>query len=329
MTVYIFRRILWLIPTLIAVSFVAFVIIDLPPGDYVTTYATNRANSGQAASEEYLEAMREHYGFGQPIYVRYWKWISRVLVGDFGTSFAWSQSVNQLIWQRMELTLLLSVSTLFFTWIVALPIGIYSAVRQYSPLDYVFTFIGFIGLAMPNFLLALILMYLSFKFFGTAVGGLFSPEFEEAPWSWERMLDLLSHLWVPIVIVGTSGTAQLIRVMRANLLDELRKPYVIAARSRGLPEWKVILKYPVRVAINPFISTLGWVLPGLISGTVIVAIVLSLPTTGPMLLRALLQQDMYLAGGFILLLSVLTVIGTIISDLLLAWLDPRVRYQMR
>lgn len=212
-------------------------------------------------------------------------------------------------------------------WIVAFPVGVYSAVKQYSPGDYIATFLGFIGVAVPNFLLALVLMYIAFKYFNQSVGGLFSPEYQEAPWNWDKVLDLISHLWIPIIIVGTEGTAGLIRIMRANLLDELRKPYVVTARAKGLPEWKLLLKYPVRVALNPFISTVGWVLPGLVSGSAIVSIVLSLPTTGPILLRALLSQDMYLAGSFLLMLSVLTVIGTLLSDLLLAWLDPRIRYE--
>jgi peptide/nickel transport system permease protein len=226
----------------------------------------------------------------------------------------------------MGMTLALSVATLMVTWMIALPIGIYSAVKQYSPGDYVATFIGFIGVAVPDFLISLVLMYIAFKYFNQSVGGLFSPGLENAEWSWEKFVDLLSHLWIPVIIIGLSGTAALIRVMRANLLDELRKPYVIAARARGLPERTVILKYPVRVALNPFISTVGWVLPGLVSGSIIVAVVLSLPTVGPLLLRSLLSQDMYLAGAFILLLSVLTMFGTLISDLLLGLVDPRIRY---
>jgi peptide/nickel transport system permease protein len=324
---FILRRFLWLIPTIFAVSFVAFVIIDLPPGDYITTYIAQIQASGQTVDQEFIDAMRDRYGLDQSIFVRYWKWFSNVLQGDFGMSLEWNMPVTTLIWERLQLTLLLSITTLIFTWLVALPIGIYTAVRQYSLADYIFTFIGFIGLAIPNFLLALILMYFSFKYFNTSIGGLFSPEFVDTPWSFERVLDLLEHLWIPVIILGTAGTAELIRVMRANLLDELRKPYVITARARGLQEWKVILRYPVRVALNPFVSTVGWVLPTLISGSIIVAVVLSLPTTGPLLLRALLSQDMYLAGAFILILSILTIAGTLISDLLLAWLDPRIRYR--
>src|SRR5690606_1094961 len=221
----------------------------------------------------------------------------------------------------------ITVSALIFTWFIAFPIGIYSAVRQYSLGDYIATTFGFLGLAIPNFLLGLVLMYIAFKYFGQSVGGLFSPEYEDAPWSMAKVVDLLSHLWIPMIILGTAGAASLIRVMRANLLDELRKPYVVTARAKGLPEWKVILKYPVRVALHRFVSTAGWLLPGLVSGPIIVAVVLSLPTTGPLLLRSLTSQDMYLAGAFILLLSVLTLFGTLISDIILAWLDPRIRYE--
>ncbi|MBX3014368.1 MAG: ABC transporter permease [Caldilineaceae bacterium] len=325
---FILRRTLYLIPTLIAISLVMFIIIQLPPGDYLTTLVAAMASQGESVDQAALVALRERYGLGQPIYVQYWKWISSIIFhGDFGRSFAYNLPVSSLIWERLALTMVLSVCSLFFVWLIAFPVGVYSAVRQYSWGDYVATFLGFIGVAVPNFLLALVLMYVAFKYFNQSVGGLFSPEYQEAPWSWDKVLDLLGHLWIPIIIIGTEGTAGLIRIMRANLLDELRKPYVVTARAKGLPEWKLLLKYPVRVALNPFISTVGWVLPGLVSGSAIVSIVLSLPTTGPILLRALLSQDMYLAGSFLLMLSVLTVIGTLLSDLLLAWLDPRIRYE--
>ena len=324
---YVFRRILWMIPTLAAISIVSFIIIDLPPGDYLTSYVANLRSTGEEVDQAVLESLRQRYGLGEPIYVRYWKWISGVLQGDFGRSFEWNQPVHELIWGRLQLNVILAVVTLMFTWMVAFPIGVYSAVRQYSLGDYFFTFLGFIGLAVPNFLIALILMYISFKYFGVTVGGLFSPEFIDAPWSLARVWDMLQRLWIPVVILGTAGTAGLIRTMRANLLDELSKPYVVTARAKGLPEWKVLLTYPVRIALNPFISTVGWILPSLVSGSIIVAVVLSLPTTGPLLLQALMSQDMYLAGAFILMLSTLTVIGTLISDLLLAWLDPRIRYE--
>jgi peptide/nickel transport system permease protein len=322
------KRILYMIPTLFAISIVAFIIIQLPPGDYLTTLVASLASQGEQVDPASLQALRERYGLGQPIYVQYFKWISGILLrGDFGQSFAWNMPVSALIWERLVLTFVLSLASLLFVWMVAFPIGIYSAVRQYSVGDYFATFIGFIGLATPNFLIALVLMYIAFKYFNQSVGGLFSPEYQEAPWNLAKVWDLLGHLWIPIIILGTEGTAALIRVMRANLLDELRKPYVVTARAKGLPEWKVILKYPVRLALNPFISTVGWVLPGLVSGSAIVSIVLSLPTTGPLLFRALLSQDMYLAASFILMLSVLTVIGTLVSDLLLAWMDPRIRYE--
>lgn len=328
MAAFLLRRIFYMIPTLIVTSLVAFLVIQAPPGDYLTTIVSTLASQGEEVDPAALKALEIRYGLGQPVYVQYWKWISGIVLrGDFGHSFSWNKPVSSLIWQRLSLTMLLSISSLIFVWVVAFPIGIISAVRQYSAMDYVSTTIGFIGLATPNFLLALIMMYISFKYFGQSIGGLFSPEYVSAAWGWDKFVDLLSHLWIPVVIIGTAGTAQLIRIMRANLLDELRKPYVVTARAKGLPEWKLTLKYPVRIALNPFISTVGWVLPTLISGATITAIVLSLPTTGPLLLRALTSQDMYLAASFILMLSVLTVIGTIISDVLLALLDPRIRLE--
>jgi peptide/nickel transport system permease protein len=317
-----------MIPTLFAVSLVSFIIIQLPPGDFLTSYMANRAGSGETVEQEVITAMNQRFGLDRPIYVQYFMWISNIITkGDFGQSFAWNSPVDQLLWSRMSLTIILSVSTLLFTWFIAFPIGIYSAVRQYSIGDYVASFFGFLGLAVPDFLLALVLMYIAFKYFNQSVGGLFSPDYVNADWSTAKVLDLISHLWIPMLILGLSGTASLIRVMRANLLDELRKPYVRTARAKGLPEWKVILKYPVRVALNPFVSTAGWLLPGLVSGSIIVAVVLSLPTSGPLLLSALQSQDMYLAGAFILLLSMLTMFGTLLSDVALAWLDPRIRYE--
>jgi peptide/nickel transport system permease protein len=328
MAAYIARRLLYMIPTLFLISVVSFVIIHLPPGDFLTTYAAGLAAQGETIDPATLAALRQRYGLGEPFHVQYWRWITGIVLrGDFGQSFEWNRPVADLIWNRLGLTVLLSVATLVFVWAVALPIGIYSALRKYSIGDYVATFVGFIGLATPNFLLALILMYIGFAYFGQSVGGLFSPEYLDQPWSWGKIVDLLAHLWIPMVVIGTAGTAGLIRVMRANLLDEIGKPYVVTARAKGLPERRLLVKYPVRVALNPFVSTVGWILPGLISGEAIVAIVLSLPTTGPLLLRALTSQDMYLAGSFILMLSLLTVIGTLVSDLLLAWLDPRIRYR--
>lgn len=279
-------------------------------------------------SQGEAEALRILYGLDQPIWVQYFKWLTRILVGDFGESMEWRRPVSEVIGDRLWMTVLISFFALILTWGIALPIGIYSAVRQYSVADYVFTFVSFIGLAVPNFLLALIIMYVAFRYFGANVGGLFSPEFEAAPWSMAKVWDLMKHLPLPALILALAGTAQLVRIMRANLLDELRKPYVVTARAKGLPERKVILKYPVRTALNPFASTIAYLFPYLVSGSVIISIVLSLPTVGPLLVRALIAQDMFLAGTIILLLGALTVIGTFISDLVLMWIDPRIRHQM-
>lgn len=324
---YILRRILYMIPTLFGISLIAFLIIQLPPGDYLTSMVANMESSGQTVDPAQIAQLREQYGFDQPIYVQYGKWIYGIVThGDFGQSFQWRQPVSALIWDRLGSTLMISIAALLFVWAVALPIGIYSAVRRYSIGDHVFTFLGFIGLAVPNFILALVLMYASYRLFGQSVGGLFSPQFESAAWSGGKLMDLLSHLWVPVIVIGLSGTAALIRILRANLTDELHKPYVLTARAKGLPEYKVVLKYPVRIALNPFVSALGWVLPHLVSGATIISIVLNLPTAGPLLLSSLVSQDMYLAGTFILLLGVLTLVGMLISDLLLALLDPRIRF---
>ncbi|CAH1679328.1 Peptide/nickel transport system permease protein [Hyphomicrobiales bacterium] len=324
---YIIRRILWSVPFLFVVSLIAFALIQAPPGDYLTTFAATLAQSGDVVDHERLELLRERYGLDQPFIVQYWKWITGVLVGDFGISFEWQQPVSNLIWERMALSVTLAMSTLLFTWAVAFPIGVYSAVKKYTFGDYVITAVGFIGLAMPSFLVALVLMYIAVVFFGSDVSGLFSEEFEKAPWSFAKIGDLLSHLWLPVIILGLGSTASLTRIMRANLLDELHKPYVTTARAKGLSELRLILKYPVRMALNPFVSTLGWAFPQLISGAVITAFVLSLPTSGPLLLQALLAQDMYLAGAFILLLCCLSVVGMLVSDILLAVIDPRIRYR--
>ena len=322
---YIARRILMMIPTLFLISIVSFIIIQLPPGDFLTSYVTQLSSMGDNVDESAIQALKDRYGLGQPLYVQYLRWMSNMLHGDFGHSMEWNKPVLGLLTERLPLTFVLAVSTMLFTWAIAFPIGIYSAVKQYSIGDYIATFLGFIGLAIPDFLLALILMWVFFAYFNQSVGGLFSPDFQEAPWSPAKVWDLGKHLIVPMVILGLGGTASLIRVMRANLLDELHKPYVVTARAKGLSESKLLLKYPVRAALNPFISTAGWYLPALVSGATIVAVVLSLPLTGPLLLRALMSQDMYLAGSFIFVLSALTVIGTLISDILLAWLDPRIR----
>ena len=285
------------------------------------------ADSGQTVDPAQMARMREIYGLDDPLWLQYWKWISGIVFrGDFGWSFEWGRPVSELIWERMGATLMISLASLLFVWSVSLPIGIYSAVRRHSVGDHVFTLLGFLGLAIPNFIMALTLMYFSYRYFGQSVGGLFSPEYVEAPWSWAKFVDLLGHLWIPIIVIGTNGTAALIRILRANLTDELNKPYVVTARAKGLPENQVILQYPVRIALNPFVSAIGWVLPELISGVTITAIVLNLPAAGPLLLRALVSQDMYLAGSFILLMGVLTLIGMLISDILLALLDPRIRF---
>jgi len=327
MLAYILRRLLIAIGTVWVISVVSFAIIQLPPGDYVTSYIAQLMSTGSLVTQEEAENLRAQYGLDQPIYVQYAKWVWLVLQGNFGVSMEWKRPVTEVIGDRLLLTVLLALTAVIFTWILAIPIGIYSAVRQYSVGDYVFTCMGFIGLAIPNFLLALVIMYLAFAYFGASVGGLFSTEYMDAPWSLARVQDLLKHLWIPAIILSTAGSAHLIRILRANLLDELRKPYVVTARAKGLSELRAILKYPVRVALNPFISTVGYTLPYLVSGSIIVSIVLSLPTVGPLLLKALLAQDMFLAGTIVLLLGVMTVIGTLISDILLIWVDPRIRLE--
>ncbi len=325
MILYIARRIVYLIPTLLIVSIIAFAVIQLPPGDFLASLISSAVETVDQAQ---VDALRDRYGLDEPVYVQYWKWISGIITkGDFGDSFEWNRPVSDLIWERIGLTMVISLVTLAFVWIVSIPIGIYSAVKKYTVGDYIVTVIGFIGLAIPNFLLALVLMYIAFRYFGQSVGGLFSPEYIVADWSLDRVIDLLAHLWLPVIILGTAGTAALIRVMRANLLDELSKLYVDAARARGLSELKLLFKYPVRVALNPLVSALAWVFPALVSGSAITSIVLNLQTTGPLLYRSLQSQDMYLAGSLILLVSVLTIIGTLVSDILLAWLDPRIQLQ--
>jgi peptide/nickel transport system permease protein len=327
MAQFIVRRVLLMIPTLFAISVVTFFIIQLPPGDFLTSMVSAMASQGEQVNQAALTALKERYGLGEPIYVQYYKWMRNILLhGDFGRSFEYNRPVTDLIGNRILATIGISIGSLIVTWAIAFPVGIYSAVRKYSAGDYFLTFFSFVGLAIPEFMLALVLLYVSFKYFGQSVGGFFSPEYIDAAWSPAKFFDLLQHLWVPIIIIGAANTAALIRIMRANLLDELNKPYVDTARAKGMEERKLLLKYPVRMALNPFVSTLGWVLPGIISGEVIVAVVLSLPTVGPLLLHALQSQDMYLAGSLILFTSILTVIGTLLSDIMLAWLDPRIRY---
>ncbi|MCG8351717.1 MAG: ABC transporter permease [Chloroflexales bacterium] len=328
MAQYIVRRLLLFIPMMFLISVVTFVIIQLPPGDYLTAFeAALAAESGSAGvSTERIAQLRERYGLDEPIYVQYWKWISSFVQGDLGYSFQWKRPVAEVLGPRMPLTIALSVITIVFTWVVAIPLGVYTALRKNKLGDYSASFVGFIGMAVPDFLLALCLMWVAFFYFGQSVGGLFSAEYIDAPWSWGKFLDMMSNIWIPVIVIGTSGIAGLMRILRANLLDELHKPYVEAARSKGLPEWYLTTKYPVRVALNPFVSGIGGVLPGLISGAAIVSIVLNLQTADPYLLRALLAQDMYLAGSYLLIISVLSMVGVLISDILLAWLDPRIRY---
>lgn len=328
MLVYIVKRVLWMIPSLFAVSFLAFVLIQLPPGDFVTNYIATLAASNEVVDQNAAAALRERFGLDDPMLVQYGKWIWGILSrGDFGLSFEWQQPVSGLIWERMALTLVLTLSTLIATWAIALPIGIYSAVKKYSIGDYLFTLVSFLGLAIPSFLLALVLMYVAVVVLGQDVGGLFSEQYQNAPWSWDKVVDLIAHLWIPVIILAISGTASLIRVMRANMLDEINKPYVTTARAKGLSEFQLLMKYPVRIALNPFISTISWLLPNLISGSIVVAIVLNLPTAAPLLLQSLMSQDMYLAGAFVLLICALTLIGSLISDILLALVDPRIRLE--
>lgn len=326
---FLVRRILTIIPTLLAIAVTSFVLIQLPPGDFMTSYIAQLESTGTTLDESEILSLRQRYGLDDPLHVQFFKWFGNVLQGDFGISFLYNKPVSELIWERVALTFVLTFSTLIFTWAVALPIGVYSATHQYSAGDYFFTFIGFVGRGIPDFMLALILMWIALTSFGVSAGGLFSLEYRNAPWSWEKVMDLISHLWVPMIVLGTSNTASLIRIMRNNLLDELHRPYVETARSKGLSEVRLLWKYPVRLALNPFVSTIGWVLPSLISGATIVSVVLGLPTAGPLLLSALLSQDMFLAGSFVMILSVLTVFGTLISDILLAWLDPRIQFGNR
>ncbi len=329
MLIYLLNRLGLALITCLFISVLTFIIIRLPPGDFVDAYIANLAASGSAVSLEQAEAMRRDYGLDQPVFVQYLRWMGRVIQGDFGVSMVWRRPVSEVIGDRLWLTMIVSFAALFLTWAIALPIGIYSAARQYSVGDYIFTTIGFIGLAVPNFLLALVLMYVGFRYLGLNVGGLFSAEYVQAPWSMARVWDLMKHLPLPAAVLALAGTAQLIRIMRANLLDELRKPYVVTARAKGLTEWRATLKYPVRAALNPFASSVAYLFPYLVSGSIIVSLVLGLPTVGPLLLQALVAQDMFLAGTIVLLLGVMTVIGTFVSDLLLIWIDPRIRLEGR
>ncbi len=327
MLTLIIRRIVATLVTLFLISVVAFILIQLPPGDFVDSYAGKKTQGGIIITQEELDAMRSRLGLNKPFYHQYLRWIGGVIRGDLGFSWEYHRPVADVIAERLPLTLILAFCTLVFTYLVAVPLGIYSAIRQYSVGDHTATVVGYIGLATPNFLFALILMYLGHMWFGMSVGGLFSPEFEDAAWSLARFGDMLMHLWVPVIVLGTAGTAFQMRTMRATLLDELNKMYVTAARAGGVPEFRMLMKYPVRMALNPIVATLGWELTNIISGAPIVGIVLSLPDTGPLFVNALLSQDMYLAGAMILIYCTLVIIGTFISDMLLMILDPRIRLE--
>lgn len=324
---YMAGRFFFAIVTIFAASILVFVVMQLPPGDFVTSYVAQLSLTGNPVSSETAQALRIQYGLDQPMYAQYLKWMGQVLQGNLGVSFEYNRPVREVIGDRLLLTIVVSGAAVLLIWAIALPIGIYSAVRQYSAGDYVFTFIGFLGIAIPNFMLALIVLYVGFKYFGaTQIGGLFSPEYQLAEWSTGRVWDLIKHLPVPAIILGLAGTAELIRIMRANLLDELPRPYVVTARAKGLSAWRVVLKYPVRAALNPFASTVGYLFPFIVSGSIIVSLVLGLPTVGPLLYRGLLAQDLFLSGAILLLLAVMTVVGTFISDMILMWIDPRIRF---
>ncbi|MCW2235507.1 ABC transporter permease [Azospirillum canadense] len=322
---YVIRRILIMIPTLLAISAITFVIIQLPPGDYLTSMVNEMQSRGESMDQGRLAMLRETYGLDRPMIEQYALWVAGMLRGDFGYSFEYNMPVSDVVGDRLVLTAVISVATIIFIWGVSFPIGIYSATHQYSLGDYTLTLLGFLGLAVPNFLLALVLLYFANVWFGTSIGGLMDPHYLGQPWSVPKAMSVLEHMWIPVMVIGTSGTAAMIRRLRANLLDELHKPYVVTARAKGLPPGRALWKYPLRVALNPFISDIGNLLPHIVSGAAVVSVVMSLPTTGPMLLQALRSQDMYLAGSFLMFLAVLTVVGVFLSDLALAALDPRIR----
>ncbi len=327
MTRFVLKR-LALLPLLLFVFSVAvFAIVQAPPGDFLTTYVATLASSGSSITAEQVEALRREYGLDQPVHIQYLRWIANLARGNLGLSLEYQRPNTELIGERLVLTVVLALFSFVFTWLVAIPAGIYSATHPRSILDYLLTVLNYVGVATPNFMLALVLMWAAFAYFDLSVTGLFSPDFVEAPWSGARVLDLLRHVWLPAVVLGIAGTARLTRVMRANLLDELNKPYVTTARAKGLSEWRLVLRYPARLALNPLVSTIGWYLPALFSGSLIVATVMNLPNIGPLLLRALINQDMYLAGSILIIYCFLTVVGTLISDILLAWLDPRIRVE--
>lgn len=332
MIAFIIRRFLLGLFTLWVISIIAFLAVQLPPGDFVDEYVANLvgdAGQGTPAAAALEDQLRAEYGLDDPLFFQYYKWMSKVVRGDLSFSVEFNRPVREIIWDKLPMTLVVTGSVLVFTWTLAIPLGIYSAVRHRTIEDYSLTFVGFLGLAIPDFLLALALLWIGYFYFGASIGGLFTSEYITAPWSIGKVVDLLSHLWIPAIVLGTAGTAAILRIMRANLLDELRKPYVVTARAKGLKEWKVILKYPVRMALNPIVSLVGYLLPALISSSIIVSVILSLPIIGPLLLRALLAEDLFMASSILLVLGALTVIGTFLSDLLLVFIDPRIRMENR
>jgi peptide/nickel transport system permease protein len=324
---YLLRRIIFIFPMLIGISIISFIIIQLPPGDFLTMYIMQLQSRGYKLAEDEIARLKDRYGLNDPIYIQYFKWIWNIVrYGDLGRSFSYDKQVKELISERITLSVIISIFTLLFSWGIGFFIGVYSATHQYSLGDYIFTFLGFIGMSLPGFLLALIFIYISLSYFKYNPMGLFSAQYLGAPWSLAKVLDMLKHIWGVIIVLGIGGTASITRIIRGCLLDELRKQYVITARAKGLPEKKLLFKYPVKIAINPLLSTIGWLLPSIFSGEALASIVLNIPTNGPLLLEALMTQDMYLAGSFVLILSTLVILGSLISDILLAWVDPRIRY---
>ncbi len=332
MIAFIIRRFLLGVFALWVISIISFFVVTLPPGDFVDDYVANlvgEAGQGTPAADALEEQLRAEYGLDRPVWFQYVKWLSKIVRGDLSFSVEFNRPVREVIWDKLPLTMIVAGTTILFTWTMAIPLGIYAAVRHRTIEDYSLTFIGFIGLAIPDFLLALAFLWIGWFYFDLSIGGLFTREYITAPWSGGKVVDMLAHLWIPVIVLGTAGTASLLRIMRANLLDELRKPYVVTARAKGLKEWRVIIKYPVRVALNPIVSIVGYLLPALISGSIIVSVILALPLIGPLLLRALLAEDLFMASGIILVLGAMTIIGTFLSDILLVFVDPRIRMENR
>ena len=325
---YVLKRIVQLVPILFLISVVSFSIIELPPGDFADFYISSLRQSGMTILDDEARRIKEEYGFNKPLIEKYLRWLGNIVLnGNFGYSFEYQKPVNDIIWDKLPLTIGFTLGAMIISWIIAIPIGIYSALNQYSKTDYIFTFIGFVGLATPPFLMALLFAWFFLKIFDYSVLGLYSPEYATAPWSFDKFVDMLKHLILPVILIGLQGTGTIIRIMRGNLLDELKKPYVVTAKAKGVPFKKLLIKYPVRMAINPIISTIGWLLPALIAGEILISIVLGIQTLGPVLLRSVLSQDMWLAASIVMILSFLTVLGSLLSDLLLVWLDPRIRYE--